>query len=836
MIRLLGYLLRGLFGLGALGWAAWWAWPSLETARQRFDPSGTANADLAQLANAESDTAYPLEEERWVEYSIPGQSSGLKMVSNANLDAQQAAQPDIEWRYALHYQLVDDSGRLLRDTVYHYRTAVSWYRPPGGSRPLTAVFYPDRRIVPADGRVLMIDLAEVPSAARLRLKLASHAPEIEGVVMRVYTQQHLFDPPAALRWQRIVRRQQEALARASVYGPELLRQSEQIQLLRQRWNPVGPIGIEGRDYRIQRLYNALDIEAEPSRPLVMPAGLYVDRDRRGTLPIPEPGGWVSLEFSEIDPIPTGAGANGAAVPTPAEVELVWYGHQPGPPVVYRTSLNGSSATLWLEKLGAGLLEVVAPRPLIVNAVGYQAAGEPLDLLPEPLYLRLYRLQPDLPLEFAIAHVGEQPTLWRVDLRRAAPGSTTEATVRYEWLDSRGATLRQGNLTPNDVASPYDRLLDGTVLAGRVSEATTYGFALPETVARVRLTTTAAPVLANAYTRPADLRRELRAPEDYQPVSAGETRGQPVWFPVLPLAAAAWARDGRTVLLDRQSRPPQRDPEVLAGRYDWEDYDPQGDWRGRYLLNPRDPQAPLRDQALDTVFQPLAAGIPVRLELRGSPGRTMVVPIFLVLRDTERPDSVRISVDGQPVYAGVLVLRRTQLRLPPLSVGAHTILVQGAGPARWFVNYAGGGAGSLNRRLAYRLDREGLEFVYAKASPDVEVLSGVLQTPFGTDRRARLRARIQMPDRVRPGPFTRPTVREWLFDLRPDNSSPVPVLDTPAEQAGLGQRFFLPLGDDAPPGDYRIRLWLEEGSGYLTLYRVTPGLPVVLELFSEEGRP
>ncbi|HRD68088.1 MAG TPA: hypothetical protein PKY50_18280 [Candidatus Competibacter sp.] len=835
MIRFLGHLLRRLLLLGALGWVAWWVWPSLETLRQRFDLSGMADADLARFVDAMPDIAYPLEDERWIEFSIPGQGGSLKVVSNANLDAQQAAQPGIEWRYALHYQLVDGSGRLLKDAIYHHRTTVSWYRPPGEPRPLTAAFYLDRQIVPADGRVLMIDLAETPGAAWLRLGLASRAPEIESVVARVYTRQHLFDPPAALRWQRIARHQQEALARASIYGPELLRQSEQIQLLRQRWNPVGPIGIEGRDYRTYRLYGALNIEAEPLRQPVMPTGLYVDRDLRGTLPIPEPGGWVTLEFSEIDPALSGAGTGGAAAPAQAEAELVWHGRQPGPPVIYRVSLNGSSATLWLEKLGAGLLEVVAPRPLIVNAAGYWTVGEPLDLLPAPLYLRLYRLQPDLPLEFAIAHVDGQPTLWRVDLRLAAPGSATEAMVHYEWLDSRGATLRQGNLVPNGAASLYDRLLDGTILAGRVSEAATYGFALPATVARVRLTATAAPVLANAYTRPVDLRRELRAPEDYQPVSAGETRGQPVWFPVLPLAATAWMQDGRTVLLDKQTRPPQRDPEILAGRYDWEDYYPDGDWRGRYLLNPRDPQAPLRDLALGAVFQPLAAGTPVRLELRGPPGRTAVAPTFLVLRDTERPDLVQISVDGQPVFAEMLVLRRAQLRLPPLPVGAHTVLVQGAGPARWFVNYAGGGAGSLNRRLAYRLDREGLEFVYAKTSPDMDVLSGVLQTPFGTGRRARLRATVQMPGSARPGPFTRPTVREWLYDLRPDNGSPVPVLDTPTEQAGLGQRFFLPLGDDAPPGGYRIRLWLEEGSGYLTLYRVTPGLPAVLELFSEEGR-
>ena len=67
----------------------------------------------------------------------------------------------------------------------------------------------------------------------------------------------------------------------------------------------------------------------------------------------------------------------------------------------------------------------------------------------------------------------------------------------------------------------------------------------------------------------------------------------------------------------------------------------------------------------------------------------------------------------------------------------------------------------------------------------------------------------------------------------DRRDTVPVLDTPTEQVGVGQRFFLPLGDDAPPGNYRIRFWLEEGGGYLTLYRVIAGLPAVLELFGEE---
>lgn len=836
MIRFLGRLLRGLFLLGLLVWAAWTAWPWLETAWLRFDPRGAAGTARVRLADAAPSTVYVLDQERWVEFPIPGQSGRLKVVSNASLDPERAAQPDAEWPYALRYQLVDGTGRVLEDAVYHHRTAVSWYRPPGAPQPLTAAFYLDGRRVPADGRLMMIDLHEAAGATRLRLRLASRAAGLEAVVARVYAREHLFEPPTAFRWQRTARRQQEALARASVYGLELLRESEQTHLLRLRWNPVGPLGIAGQDYQGQRLYSTLDIEAEPLRAPVLPAGLYVDHELRGTLPIPEPGGRIALEFLDLAGTPSGSGSDGAAVAAAAEVELRWYGRQSTQRASYRVPLPPSpTPTRWSGNVDGGLLEVVAPRPLIVKAVREQKGGAPLDLVPEPLYLRLYRLEPGLPLEFAVAHVGGQPTLWRVDLRRAAPDLATPAAVRYELLDARGAARRQGVLALTGTASTYDRLLGARASIERVSEAATYGFALPAAVVRVRLTAAAA-VLANAYTRPSDLRREVRVPEDYQPAGGGETRGQPVWFPVLPLAAPAWVRDGRTVLLNRQNRPPQTDPEVLAGRYDWQDYYPKGDWRGRYLLNPRDPQAPLRDRALDTVFQPLAAGIPARVELRGAPGRMTVDPTLLVSRDTDRPDPVQISVDGKSVYAGVVALRRGQLRLPPLPVGAHAVRVQSTRPARWFINHVGGGPGSLIRRLAYRLDRQALEFVYSKTGPGVEVLSGVLQMPFGSDRRARLRATVEIPGGVRSGPFIQPTVREWLYDLQPDNNSPVPVLDTPDEQVGLGRRFFLPLGDDAPPGDYRIQLWLEEGSGYLTLYRVTPGLPVALELFSEEARP
>lgn len=836
MIRFLGGLLRTTLWLGLLGWGAWLLWPTLESAWQRFDVRGQSNPGLGRLEKATPGIAYQLDKERWLEFPVSGQDHRFKVVSNANLKADLGAQPATEWLYALRYQLTASTGQVLQEGIYYHRTTVTWYQLPNNPQPVTAAFYPDPPLVPADGRLLMIDASDIHSIASLRLQLAESAPGIESVMVRAYSREHLFDPPGSYRWQRVVRRLRENLAEASVYGPDLLRSSEQKQLLRQRWSPLGPLGIEGRDYHRQRFYHTLDIETEPLRALIPSAGLYIDAALRGTLPVPDPGGWIALEFLKSDQLVTTPGVHATPSATSTTVEVRWYGHQPKEQAHYQVRLNENvDSTLWVMKSGGGLLEVATPRPLTLKATYYQRSGPPLDLLPEPRYLRLYRLEPERSLEFAITHIGNQPTFWRMDLRQSALDQNPGTTVHYQFLDNRGQILHQGDLALTGILSNYDRLSGGPTPLERVSEPTTYGFALPATVTQVRLTTSAA-VLVNAYTRPPNLRRELRVPADYQVADRVAAPPQPLWFPILPLAALSWTQEGRTALLALQSRPLQRDPEILAGRYDWQEYYPLGDWRGRYLLNPRDPESPMRDQALATTFQPLAHDGPQRVVLQGLSGRLQVEPILLGLRDSEQPDPVRISVDSQNVYTGVLTLRRNHLQLPPLPLGLHTLHIETSRPLRWFMNYGGAAAGSLTRRFAYRLDQQPLVFEYLKTSPALEVLSGLLQTAANPGGRSRLRVTVDMPTAAILGPFQRLTSREWLYDIQADTVNTVPVFDTPSDSVGLGQRFFLPIGDDAPPGTYRIRMWLEQGNGYLTLYRVTPGLPMGLEFFHEDTQP
>ncbi|MCB1778317.1 MAG: hypothetical protein KDI50_12860, partial [Candidatus Competibacteraceae bacterium] len=620
---------------------------------------------------------------------------------------------------------------------------------------------------------------------------------IEKMVVRVYAQEHLFDATRDYRWQRVSRRLREQLGRASVYGADLLTLAEQTQLLRQIWSPTAPLGVEGRAYQSRKMYVTFEAEAEPHRWPVLPAGLYVDPNLHGTLAIPEPGGMVELELLDVasplakagislnpplaqggdammpnSPVPKGDGQAGG---TSATLRLLWYGALPSQRAEYVVPMHGAT-TRWSGALMPGLVEIMASQPVVVRAALRQKTGPAFNLVQDPVYLRLYEVGAGQALAFDIAHVGAQPTFWRVDLRQALPTVADPAMVRYELVDEQGDVVRQGVLPVPALRSRYDWRVSSSLFPEWVSEPAHYAFVLPAKVVKVRLRAET-PLLVAAYTRPPDLPRSVRAPEDYQPDRPGAGR-QPFWFPVLPVDAPTLLQEARSALIVVQSRPPEIDPDILAGRYDWQDYTPEGPWRGRYLLNPRDPETPLRVQALGSVFRPVSAGVPTALHFQGPPGRSTVEPILLVLRKSAAPSAVRVAVDGVIVHSSVIAVHRASIRLPPLPVGRHTLTVTAAQPGRWLISNAGADENSVIRRLAYLLDEQPLEFVYAKTTAGEETLTGVLQGPFGATERRRLRVRIGIDHAALLGPARRLTAREWRYDLRPDLRQAIPVLDTP----------------------------------------------------------
>lgn len=661
----------------------------------------------------------------------------------------------------------------------------------------------------------MVNLRGLKGVSRLRLQLGIGDERVRQVGVRVYAPEKTAEHKLGFFWQRLTERQKQTLAEGSVYPHELLLPEEKLNLARRLWRPLGPVGVVGRDYASIQLYLRQDGEEARFDEPILPAGLLVDTGRFGVIPLAEGQNRVRLRLLPVAPV---------AEENPGAIRLRWYGSSAEAPRHWQLPWS-DEAMYFTETLDGGLLEIEAPAPLTARAYRIDG-GQERETTPEPVYNRSYRPAPDRPLNYPVAHVGNTATPLRVDLRLlfdpARPPAGSVA-VGYELRDATGKPVRSGTLEVPLVPSCYDRLADAAA-PDHLSDPARFYFRLPPQVAEIRFVADA-PVLVAAYTRPPDLEREVRVPEDYLPLADEEQR-QPAWFGLRPADHETLLRENRSVLLLVQRRPPEVDAadlEIRSGRYLWEDFHPQGNWLARQVLTSTAGDAPTRREALRSTYRPLPVGRETVLELGDPYNRLTLAPELLYLRDTIQPTSFVLLVDGRVHHQGLLVGGEGEIPLPPLPAGRRRVLLETDSGGRFLLNSAAGPGPAFLKRLVNRLEGGGLTFAVDHAA-GAEVLSGRLFVPYGTKARSRLRVTLLDLPAAGSGPIAEWTFARRRFDLAPAPGPPVPVLQAAGARVDGGQAFFIPLDGDLPPGRYRLRVDLEAGpGGYLLLSRLTPGL-------------
>lgn len=815
-MRRIGYLLVTGMLLMLVVWLVGWVWRTLDTQELTAYLSG-------QIEDARPSNAYSQQGNNWLEFQLDGNGSSVHVVSNASV--QRSAVPDDAalWWYAFEYQLLDADGSLLKKGVYHHRTHVSWYREALQGRLLTRDFFLDPQLVPADGRRMIVPLEASIRPVRLRLRVNHADPALLAVMFRVYEQETLAAHKLEYRWQRLSDSRKQSLARGNVYGPEHLRNEEKLNLLRRRWRPLGPTGIKGTDYATRKLYVKQELPGDAIDDAVLPYGLYVDVHTNGIVPLPEGGGRIRLQWTPV------AGSD-AAEPDDRLV-VRWYGRNLGQRSETAVEITPGQVQLEAD-FGEGLLEVQSRHALVIRA--FQSKHDSLEeITPEALQLRVYRPDSSLPVEYRVDHVGEQPTPLRIDVRTVlsvnAPG--VQEPVRFELLDAGGKVLSAGVLNQDAVASHHDRF--ARIEPDRqLSEPARNYFRLPAGVARVRVYATGGSLIS-AYSRPSDLVREVRFPEDLYAARSETYHTQPAWFVMRPANEQVLLRDLRGERLVLQQRPPVDDPQLLAGHYDWEEYHPVGSWRGRHLLIPRDPGLPVRDLARGAVYGVLPVNREVTVELRDFEGHREIRPTLLFQRDQKQPVDIAVWLDGGSWYTTRIAGHRGQFQLPSLPTGQHRIQIQGPDDSLWFMNYTGDHGPAYLRRLASTVGPDGLEFKYHKQSAEREILTGQLYQTQSD--RMRLHVAIDHTSSAALQPLDDWTFVHRTYDLRAADEGRVPVLNTRAQTVDAGRRFFITLGADLPPGNYRIQIRPEqEEDAYLALYQLLPGQQLVRLFLREHG--
>lgn len=878
-MRLLGRLLAAM----VLVLIGWWLLQTAPLTRW-LATANVSGLPVELLEDARRSSAYAVPREQWLTFSLLPGGGRLRLLANAQLplEAVDLEIPEpVKWTYTLHYRVLDAEDRVLSSETLQLESVIGVIEQADGGRLRTLYQAPGGAAV-TEGR--LVYLAEpADSADRIQLRLAPLTAPVRGVIARLYQREQIPEHQLRYQWQRLSSADKARLGEASVHGHARLSDRERRALLRQRWQPLAPSGVEGRDYRRITLYQVGSKAGAPVKTPVPPAGRLAGPRHDFVLPIPDPGGQVRLQLTPVS-------SDTATDPAAPPVELSWIGR----PATRQARWQHPLDSAFVAELKPGLLVMRTTEPLAVRAwLTPSGASEAQEITPERTYLRAWELGPGLPVQYRVAHIGTTPTPWRLDLRRlqrpeplpssaespsteqpaqATPGPVSAATqsprsatletapaaddgsmpfeVRYQWLDDSGGVLNQGVLSGAPPASRLDWLPREP--EARVSDVETFYFQLPTQVSTLVLSSDET-MVASASTRPPGSPRRMILPEpsrepslepafESPPDPAAEATAameqaadpatplpRPDWFLLRPPDWAERRRSGASALLIRQPSPAEVDPQLLSGDFRFESFQPDGRWRGRYLLLPAS-DSTLRTEALASRFIRLTPNQTQQLRFAS---RTLPLePELLYLNESGAGATLSLRLDRQPVLSRTLRSESGLLTLPPMAPGRYAVELQSSAGVRALISNTEeafeSGRQAWSRRLGVRLDANGLSIPFRKPQDAEEILSLRWFGLVGGERAQHLQAQLLGADqeplqRPRWGPFRDWTILENELWLGPMPDGPARVLQAPDEQVEDVLLAFIPLGSDLAAGDYRLQIDLEQGrGGYLMLTLTEPG--------------
>lgn len=802
-------------------------------------------------AKAAPGIAYVLHTGQWLELPLTGIGNAVRVVTNASVPAALLARtaPETEWPYVLEYELEDRAGNAIKQGTYHHFTKVTALESAdadGDIQTVYSAYFLESGFQPTDARAMALNFPSNAGIERMRLRVAEKDAELTDVVARVYMRARVSEYRIATSWKRIREDKRALMARGNIYPQDLLDMTEIETLLRNVWQPLGPVGVAGEDYVRRDIYSIEESEAgEQESAFIPPAGVFVPEGRRGVVPIPEGNHRLRIVFS---------GMNHPDYGVPALVAISWCGLAASERRQWEMAwpqTDSAQEAVWTDIVEGGLIEVSPSAAadanggtvaIAVRAFLVEDSGE-REITPEPTYLRAFLAEPGDSAEFPVHHAAGAATPFRLDLRRilsAEQPDSGPATVTLSFLDATMQTVATRALVLDQPPSPYDSL-SGASESADVSEPSRNYFLLPPETALLRIETSC-PVLAAAYTRPPKTAHESRVPEDYYAFDE-DNRRVPVWFPLLPDSFAALLMQNRTRVLSLQYRPPEEEPDVLAGAYEWEALEPEGVWGTRRILAPRGPDMPAREEAAPSTFVEIPVGEECAVDISAPAGLRSVAPSLAYVCGPSIRGAMTVRCDGAVIAQTDLLDASGKIQLPAIAPGRRRFAINigddTAGASRAFLNYARipsvAAPAVYLERWTIPIATAALTFSCEKA-PGKEILSLDLFRPFDAREQSVVRVTIAGAAPSGLGPFPALSLTNRRYRVRPPtpDSEPLFVLDVPGAFVAPPERLFVVLDEDLPEGRYMIEVAVEEGPpGYILLSRTTPGAPPKRSFYIEE---
>jgi len=401
-------------------------------------------------------------------------------------------------------------------------------------------------------------------------------------------------------------------------------------------------------------------------------------------------------------------------------------------------------------------------------------------------------------------------------------------LQWTWLDDSDNVVDQGKISIEPEISSYDQLWKSGE-PHLVSDLKRYYFSIPTEVKKIQFRSELMPFLINASVRPSHLPVVTRLPEDHQPF---ERQFKPYrkWYNVYPDQNLKLISNNRSFMISSQTRPRDTEdgPVLDQHQWNWQRYEPDGQWIGRQLLAPALMGSVVSETSSASSYYEMMNHQTYRIEDYGFAGPDEYRLIYIT-PESQQGDLV-VRQNGSIVQREKLVSSRgtVKLTLPPVANGAaNNIVLTGPDGIRMF--FSGGnvvGGKRFLKRTASKLENGKLKFEYEKKTNLDEVLTLLIYRKSTGQNRCELSIKIESEDQIhlqKSGPAESLTSLQQIYDLKASPQKQSAILIGTDAELDVEHRCFIRLGPDLPPGRYTINTERtdDQGGGFVLLYQSTP---------------